>query len=131
MCELLLLGWFVKVGKSFISKYLKWCFFLPLISWILNIYDRINNGLCEKCCWFVDLWNLGKICDLQKFEMVFFLPLICWIVNICDRINNGLCAKSCWFVDLRNLWNMWTQKIWNGVFSAVDLLKCEHLWSYR
>jgi len=99
-----------------ISKNFKWCFSLPLICWIVNICDRIDNGLCAKLCWFVDLWKLGNLWSPKILNGVFFLLLICWIVNIRDCINNGLCAKRCWFVDLWKLGNLWTPKIWNDVF---------------
>ena len=68
----LLICWFVKAGKFVISKSLKWCFFLPLICWIVNICDCMNNGLCAKRCWFVDLWKLGNLWSPKFWNGVFF-----------------------------------------------------------
>ena len=50
ICETPLICWFSKFVKIFISKNFKWSLFLPLIFWIVNIFDSIDKWLCAKRC---------------------------------------------------------------------------------
>ena len=103
-------------------------FFLPLICWIVNICDRIDNGLCAKSCWFVDLWNLwtqknwnGVIFCRWSVELRTFV-----IVYIMDYMRNAVDLLIC------ENWEICDLQTFEMVFfSAVDQLNCEHLWSYK
>jgi len=87
--------------------------------------DYVRNAVDFLIC---EYWEIR---DLQKFVMVFFSPLICWIVNICDVLIMDYVWNA---VDLLicESWEICdVQKFKMVFFSAVDLLDCEHLWSYK